>query len=79
MALVDGKLIDYYGEEIKELDFGDSGFFVTGGLELFVFPLSWRSIFLRMSVAWNLREAIKIKHLPSGDNREIYIGIGHHY
>jgi hypothetical protein len=79
MALVDGELFDFYGKQLGGLSFGDSGFLVTGGLEVIAFPLSWRSIFLRLSVAWNIREAVKLKHLPSGENREIYIGIGHHY
>jgi hypothetical protein len=79
IAMVDGKRLDYYGKSLETLEFGDSGFFVSGGLEALVFPLSWRSIFLRLSVAWNVREALKIKYLPSGENREIYIGIGHYY
>jgi hypothetical protein len=79
MALTGGKLLDYYGKAVEYLSFAANGFFMTGGFEALVFPLSWRSIFLRLSVAWNIVEAVKLKRLPSGNNREIYIGIGHHY
>jgi hypothetical protein len=52
---------------------------VTGGLELIVFPEFMRSLYVRASLGWNLIEALKTKSLPSGDNRELFIGIGHHY
>jgi hypothetical protein len=65
---------------------------VSGGLEIIVFPAFMRSLYIRASIAWNLREYIDdpagsylpsglpvISKLPGGDNREIFIGIGHHY
>jgi hypothetical protein len=65
---------------------------VSGGAEFIVFPSFMRSLYIRISIAWNLREYINspsesylpsglpvIPKLPDGDNREIFIGIGHHY
>jgi hypothetical protein len=42
----------------------------TGGLELKVFPLAFRSFFIRASAGFDLR---------NGDNSEIFIGLGNHY
>jgi hypothetical protein len=53
--------------------------YFSGGLEAIVFPLSWRSLYLRVSMTWNLQAWVKTGTLPGGDNREIFIGIGHHY
>ncbi|MHB9292204.1 hypothetical protein Holit_01299 [Hollandina sp. SP2] len=52
---------------------------LTGGLECIVFPEFMRSLYVRVSIGWNLIEALKTKSLPSGANRELFIGIGHHY
>jgi hypothetical protein len=51
-----------------------------------------RSLYIRASFAWNFVESINnpggsylpsgfpvIPKIPGGDNREIFIGIGHHY
>jgi hypothetical protein len=52
---------------------------LTGGLELILFPEFMRSLYVRVSMGWNLLEALKTKSLPGGANRELFIGIGHHY
>ncbi|MDR2398734.1 MAG: hypothetical protein LBD74_08260 [Spirochaetaceae bacterium] len=52
---------------------------LTGGLECMVFPEFMRSLYLRVSLGWNLREALETGRLPDGANRELFIGIGHHY
>ena len=49
------------------------------GFEVIVFPLTWRSFFLRGSIGWDIREASRIGKLPSGIHREIYVGLGHYY
>ncbi|MFP3043032.1 hypothetical protein LQZ19_14550 [Treponema primitia] len=51
----------------------------TGGFEFIAYPLSWRSFYIRGSLGWNLQKLIQNKKLPSGDFREIYIGVGHFY
>jgi hypothetical protein len=51
----------------------------TAGLEIITFPLKWRSIYLRISAGWDLREWIRAGRMPSGIHREIYIGLGHFY
>jgi hypothetical protein len=52
---------------------------LTGGLECIVFPEFMRSFYVRVSMGWNLIEAVKTQSLPDGANRELFIGIGHHY
>jgi hypothetical protein len=64
----------------------------SGGFEILVFPAFMRSLYVRASLAWNFVEQINnpgdyylnpvlpiIPMLPGGDNREIFVGIGHHY
>jgi hypothetical protein len=55
------------------------GVITTAGLELIVFPLRWRSLFLRVSAGWNMREWLTIHNPPSDHNRELFIGVGHFY
>jgi outer membrane protein assembly factor BamA len=43
---------------------------VTGGLELKIFPLAFRSFFIRVSAGFDLQNS---------DNYEIFIGLGNHY
>ena len=54
---------------------------VSGGAELIVFPAFMRSLYIRASFACNITEFISSPKsgIPDGDNREIFIGIGHHY
>jgi hypothetical protein len=51
----------------------------AAGLELITFPLKWRSLYLRVSVGWNLQEWVRIKKAPAGIYREIFMGFGHFY
>jgi hypothetical protein len=71
-----------YGEDGAR--FASSDIIATAGLEVITFPLSWRSIYLRISVGCDLRGDIwewPKKHnkvfLPAGS--EIYIGLGHFF
>ena len=52
---------------------------VAMGLEIITFPLSWRSLFLRISIGWNMNTWLETKRPPGGIHREIYVGIGHYY
>jgi hypothetical protein len=51
----------------------------AAGFELIAFPLSWRSIFLRGSIGWNMIQWVKQNKMPGGTAREIYIGVGHYF
>jgi hypothetical protein len=51
----------------------------TGGIEAIVFPDAMRSLYIRASLGISLKELAKTGKFPGGDNREIFIGIGHHY
>jgi hypothetical protein len=72
--------------------FNPKNILASGGVELIAFPAFMRSLYIRISIAWNWVEAINdpegsylptglpvIPKLPGGDNREIFFGIGHHY
>jgi hypothetical protein len=81
-----------YHDPRTETAFHPRNILAAGGFEFIVFPRSMRSIYIRMSLAWNLVESVDnpsdsylpsgfpvIPKLPGGDNREISVGIGHHY
>jgi len=71
-----------YHNPDKDIPFNFENMLFTGGLEIIVFPAFMRSLYVRVSFAWNLRELIDSSgnfHLPEGNNREIFFGIGHHY
>jgi hypothetical protein len=53
--------------------------FPTAGFELIAFPLSWRSIFLRGSIGWDMVRWVNQNSMPGGTAREIYIGVGHFF
>ncbi|MDR1230222.1 MAG: hypothetical protein LBK61_02350 [Spirochaetaceae bacterium] len=49
---------------------GNYEWLFTGGLELKIFPLAFRSFFIRVSAGFDVRNS---------DNSEIFIGLGNHY
>jgi hypothetical protein len=53
----------------------------AGGLEVVVFPLFMRNLYVRLGFAVNLKEFITARpiSLPDGDNREIYLIMGHFF
>jgi hypothetical protein len=53
----------------------------SGGLEIIVFPAFFRRLYLRASIAVNIRELLTARPfaIPGGDNREISITMGHFY
>jgi hypothetical protein len=63
----------------KNIPFNFENMLFTGGMELIVFPAFIRSLYVRISIAWNFIELINNPGLPEGNNREIFFGIGHHY
>jgi hypothetical protein len=79
VALADGRTLDLDGRFEKNLTFDFNCLLITSGVEILFFPLAWRSIFLRISIGLNLKEAIRLGTIPSGTGREIFMGIGHHY
>jgi len=65
-----GKIL-YYPERLA----------ATGGLEFVIFPAFMRNLYLRLGFAINLKEFLTARpvRLPGGDNREIYLIMGHFY
>jgi hypothetical protein len=64
----------------RDIAFTPQNILVTGGGELIVFPAFFRSLYLRVSFGVNLVEFVKEpSKIPGGDNREIFIGIGHFF
>jgi hypothetical protein len=57
----------------------DFQWYFTGGMEVIVFPLSWRSFYLRVSAGFNLRNIVETKKLSKWYGDELFIGIGHFY
>jgi hypothetical protein len=53
----------------------------TGGLEFVVFPAFMRNLYVRIGFAVNVKEFLTARpiRLPDGDDREIYIIMGHFY
>lgn len=56
----------------RDLKFG-------GGIEVVVFPLFARSLYVRASYGVDLREVAEGTSPLDGDVREIFFGLGHHY
>jgi hypothetical protein len=61
------------------IGFEPSGIITTMGLEVTTFPLRWRSIYLRISLGFNMREWLRIHNPPANGHRELYIGLGHFF
>ncbi|MDR2021469.1 MAG: hypothetical protein LBQ14_11970 [Treponema sp.] len=72
MAVVDNS-------EPMDEDNSYKNFLITGGLELILFPHFMRSIYLRVSAGFNLAYYFQTHYIPAGINRELFIGLGHHY
>jgi len=53
----------------------------AGGFEFIVFPLSFRSLYIRLGFAWDLKELLTKRpiKLPTDEKREIYLMMGHFY
>jgi hypothetical protein len=66
-------------DPVHKRSFSVKNIMITGGLEVIVFPLAMRSLYLRMSLGTDLRELLRTgRFFPSG-NRELFIGVGHFY
>jgi hypothetical protein len=79
MALVEGIEVDKKRNFIRDITYNPKDWIVSGGVELFFFPLAFRSIYLCGSAVWNFRGLFNAGTMPGGDDMEIYIGFGHHY
>jgi hypothetical protein len=73
---VDAALVKY---DDGGVDFDPTDPLISAGLEVVTFPLFFRSLYVRISLGFNVETAREEKGLPSGDGRELFIGIGHHY
>jgi hypothetical protein len=75
-ALVRDLRGDFYGSTAfdaeRDLRFGS-------GIEVIGFPLFARSLYVRGSLGFDLREVAAGTSPLDGDAREIFIGLGHHY
>jgi hypothetical protein len=66
-------------DPVRNIQFNPRDMIAAGGIECIVFPFAMRSIYVRFSIGFNLREFFKTGKLPEGDGRELFIGLGHHY
>jgi hypothetical protein len=79
IAVADGVEVDRKRNFIRDITYDPRDWIVSGGLELFLFPLAFRSVYLRVSAVWNLNKLFDSENLPGRDDWEAYIGFGHHY
>jgi hypothetical protein len=61
--------IAFLNAPLSEYESGGNEWLLAGGVELKIFPLAFRSLFLRVSAGFDL----------CGDDYEMYIGLGNHY
>jgi hypothetical protein len=66
-------------DPVRNIQFNPRDMVAAGGIEFIVFPFVMRSIYVRLSMGFNLRELFSAGELPDGDDRELFIGLGHHY
>lgn len=80
-AFVDLLLADAEGKDRNAPDYSfiPEDLLAAAGLEIIVFPLKWRSVFLRASAGWNIREWLRTGSPPGGIHREFFVGMGHLY
>ena len=62
-----------YHDPVNEIEFSFKNILVTGGLEAIVFPEFFRSLYLRISLGWDLTS------FSNGRNWELFIGTEFHY
>ncbi|MDR2795994.1 MAG: hypothetical protein LBB47_04705 [Spirochaetaceae bacterium] len=79
IALVDGMEVDFKRNFIRNITYTPRDWIVSGGIELFFFPLAFRSIYLCVSAAWYLNPLFNTGVLPGRDELELYMGFGHHF
>jgi len=71
--------IALYHDPKAEVYFHPRNTAFTGGVEIFVFPFSFRSLYIRLGYALNLREFFATGKRPTSNNREIYLIMRHFY
>jgi hypothetical protein len=71
---VDWKNGFYQTPPAKDADFSP---LLAAGLEAVVFPLTWRSFYLRVSIGYNINKRIEEQDMVPYD--EVFIGVGHEY
>ncbi|MDR0644370.1 MAG: hypothetical protein LBG05_05565 [Treponema sp.] len=64
----------YHMPPAKDADFSP---LFAAGLEVIVFPLAWRSFYLRVSIGYDINKRIEEKDMVPYD--EVFIGVGHEY
>ncbi len=50
---------------------------MTAGAEVILYPLAWRSFYIRFSIGYNINKIAQTRKMPFYD--EIFIGTGHHF
>jgi len=71
----------HYPDPVAEISFDPKNIVTTGGLEMIVFPAFMRNLYMRLGYVFNLRKFFTTRPIefPSGENREIYLIMGHFY
>ncbi|MDR0551461.1 MAG: hypothetical protein LBG72_05540 [Spirochaetaceae bacterium] len=79
IAFVDGVQYNEKFIPVRYSHFNFDDIYIGAGFSFLVFPLTWRSLFLRLSAAVNVRDAVKERSLFAGSGAEIFFGIGHYF
>jgi hypothetical protein len=71
----------HYPDPVAEVSFDIKNIVATGGLEMIIFPAFMRNLYMRLGYVCNLREVFTTRPIkfPEGENREIYLIMGHFY
>jgi hypothetical protein len=65
-------------DPVNGISFSPKEIQASAGLELIVFSYFMRSLYFRVSLGYNLREAVK-GNFSGKNSREIFVGLGHYY
>jgi hypothetical protein len=69
-----------YNDPKNDVSFDLRNTLITAGVEFIIYPVIMRSVYIRFSVAANASQQLKaLTSIPSANNREIFIGMGHHF
>ncbi|GMO31866.1 MAG: hypothetical protein Ta2F_07610 [Termitinemataceae bacterium] len=81
LALVQGQQYDENSNYLTGISFTPNNLLVSTGFQAIIFPLTFRSIFLRFSMGWNLSPVMKSDIPKRNDfgSYEFSLGIGHFY
>jgi len=71
--------IALYNDPSSGTSFHPKNIVSGGGIEVFIFPLAFRSLYIRFGYTWNFNEFFRYGKFPGKNHREIYLLMRHFY